>query len=79
MCAVVTMATFQPAPQKIHLYRLKRIYSYLQNHKKTATKFNTEVSDYAGFKVLGGNWGIIYRPCREYIPRDALEKKGKAV
>ena len=57
VCAVVTMAMFRPAPQRGHLDQIKCVYYYLPNYKKTATKFNTGIPDYAGFKVLEGNWG----------------------
>ena len=78
MCNLVTMATFRPAPLKGHLDQLTRIYSYLQNYKKTDIKFNVNILDYSGFDVLEGSWGGTYHPCCEDITHDAPEPKGKA-
>ena len=35
-CATMTMSRFRPAPRVGHLDRLKRIFSFLANYKKTA-------------------------------------------
>lgn len=79
MCAVVAMSSFRPQPQKGHLDCLKQIYQYLCNYKKTAIKFNVEVPYYGDYEVLSANWGSMYHPCQEDIPKDAPEPKGKAV
>ena len=78
-CATMTMARFRSAPRQGHLDRLKRVYSYLRNYKKTAIKFNTEVPDYARFKTKNQEWGHIYHPCEEAIPDDMPKAYGKPV
>ena len=78
--ATVTMARFRPAPRRGHLDRLKRVYSFLRNYKKTAIKFNTEMPDYSRYKkVEAPNWGHIYHPCGEELPSDMPPAKGKPV
>jgi Reverse transcriptase (RNA-dependent DNA polymerase) len=53
--ATVAMARFRPASRKGHLDRLKRVYTYLRNYKKTAIKFNVEIPDYSRYEVLPCN------------------------
>ena len=77
--ATVAMARFRPAPRKGHLDRLKRLYTYLRNYKKTAIKFNVELPDYSHYEVLPCNWGHIYHPCSEEIPQHMPEPRGKPV
>jgi len=79
MCAVVTMASFRPQPREGHLERLKRIYQYLRNYKKTAIKFNVEMPDYTRYNVIDANWGTTYHPCSEEIGSDIPLPKGKPV
>jgi hypothetical protein len=79
MCATVTMARFRPAPRQGHLDRLKRVYAYLRNYKKTAIKFNVELPDYSKFPAEKPQWGHIYHPCEEEIPSDMPTPRGKAV
>ena len=79
ICATVTMARFRPAPRRGHLDRLKRIYCFLRNYKKTAIKFNVEMPDYSMYNVEKVNWGSIYYPCGEEIPTDMPVPKGKPV
>ena len=50
MCAVMTMSRFRGAPRVGHLKRVKRIFGYLRNFKKTAIKFRTDVPDYSDFE-----------------------------
>eukprot|EP00957_Ditylum_brightwellii_P079066 6013333-Ditylum_brightwellii.AAC.1 len=71
------MARFRPAPCQGHLKRLKRIYCFLCNYKKTAIKFNTEMTGYSNYNVEEKNWGHIYQPCQEEIPEDMPEPRGK--
>jgi len=79
MCAVVTMASYRPQPRKGHLERLKRLYQYLRNYKKTAIKFNTEQPDYSKYNIIEANWGTQYHPCHEDVDVDIPEPKGKPV
>lgn len=79
LCATMTMSRFHPAPRKGYLERLKRIYSFLRNYKKTAIKFNTEMPDYSKYKKVEPTWGHVYHPCKEDIPPDMLKPKGKPV
>ena len=79
IAATVTMARFRPAPRQGHLKRLKRVYCFLRNYKKTAIKFNTEMPDYSNYKVEKKNWGHIYHPCQEEIPEDMPKPRGKPV
>eukprot|EP00957_Ditylum_brightwellii_P042323 3204663-Ditylum_brightwellii.AAC.1 len=73
------MARFRPAPCQGHLKRLKHVYCFLCNYKKTAIKFNTDMPDYSNYKVEKKNWGHIYHPCREEITGDMPEPRGKPV
>ncbi len=77
--ATVAMARFRPAPRTGHLDRLKRVYTYLRNYKKTAIKFNIEMPDYSQYEVLPCNWGHIYHPCSEEIPHNMPEPRGKPI
>jgi hypothetical protein len=79
MGATVTMARFRPAPRQGHLDRLKRIYCFLRNYKKTAIKFNVEVPDYSRYVVERPQWGHIYHPCEEELPLVMPEPRGKPV
>eukprot|EP00957_Ditylum_brightwellii_P141595 10786691-Ditylum_brightwellii.AAC.1 len=67
------MARFRPALCQGHLKRLKRVYHFLHNYKKTAIKFNTEMSDYSNYNVEKKTWGHIYHLCQEEIPEDMPE------
>ena len=78
-CATMTMSRFRGGPRKGHLERLKRVYQYLRNYKKTSIKFNTEVPDYSHYKVLNPDWGKIYHPCKEEIPNNMPRAYGKPV
>eukprot|EP00957_Ditylum_brightwellii_P158732 12081628-Ditylum_brightwellii.AAC.1 len=73
------MTRLRPAPCQGHLKRLKCVYCLLCNYKKTAIKFNTEMSDYSNYKVEANIWGHIYHPCQEEIPEDMPEPRGKPV
>ena len=77
--AVMTMSRFRAAPRVGHLERLKRIYGYLRQYKKTAIKFRTEMPDYSAYKTEDLTWGHVYHPCKEDIPEDKPEPKGKLV
>eukprot|EP00957_Ditylum_brightwellii_P062126 4714903-Ditylum_brightwellii.AAC.1 len=73
IATTVTMARFRPALCQGHLKHLKHIYCCLNNYKKTALKFNTEIPDYSNYNVKKKNWGYIYHPCQEEIPEDIPE------
>ena len=79
MCATVTMASLRPAPRKGHLYRLKQIYQYLRNYKKTAIKSNVEIPNNLSYYVIKANCGQLYHPCKEEIPSNTPRPKGKPV
>ncbi len=78
-CAVMTMSSFRQAPRVGHLDRLKRIYSFLRNYKKTSIKFRPELPDYSAYKPMEHDWSQVYCPASEEIPDDAPEPKGKPV
>ena len=61
--ATMTMSGFRAAPREGHLVRLKRVYAYLRNYRKTSIKFRTEIPDYSQFKEEEFNWGYVYHPC----------------
>eukprot|EP00957_Ditylum_brightwellii_P014715 1109666-Ditylum_brightwellii.AAC.1 len=69
------MARFRPALRQGRLKRLKRVYCFLCNYKKTDIKFNKEMPDYSNYKVEKKIWGHIYHPCREEIPEDMPESR----
>eukprot|EP00957_Ditylum_brightwellii_P118067 9004260-Ditylum_brightwellii.AAC.1 len=50
IAATLTMARFRPAPCQGPLKRLKYIYYFLYNYKKTAVKLNTEMLEYSNNK-----------------------------
>ncbi len=77
MVQVVTMSRFRPAPRKGHLERLKRIYAYLKQYKKTSIKFNVEEPDYSPYEEIPCDWGSIYSPVTEDLPSNAPPPKGK--
>ena len=79
MAATMTMSRFRTAPREGHLTRLKRIYCYLRNYKKTAIKFRTDMPDYSMYKADTPNWGHVYHPCKEDIPTDMPTPRGKLV
>jgi len=79
MNGTITMSRFRHAPRQGHLDRLKRIYCFLRNYKKTAIKFNVEMPNYSRFKIECPNWGHIYHPCQEELPSDMPEPRGKPV
>ena len=81
MCAVMTMSRFRGAPRVGHLKRVKRIFGYLRNFRKTAIKFRTDVPDYSDFKTdyVKQDWTYAYGNCKEEIPTDAPIPKGKKV
>ena len=78
-CAVMTMSSFRQSPRVGHLERLKRIYSFLRNYKKTSIKFRTELPDYSCYKPMEQDWSQVYGPTQEEIPEDAPEPRGKPV
>ena len=78
-CATMTLSGFRCMPRIGHLQRAKRIYSFLQNYKKTSIKFRTEMPDYSTFDCVKPHWGHVYNPCIEEIPNDAPEPRGKPV
>ena len=78
-CAVMTMSSFRQSPRVGHLERLKRIYSFLRNYKKTSIKFRTDLPDYSCYKPMEHDWSQVYGPTQEEIPEDAPEPRGKPV
>jgi hypothetical protein len=79
-CAVQTMSRFRPQPRIGHLDRLRRIYRYLKTYPDTSIKFNVEEPDYSNYAVLkDAKWGHVYHPCKEEVPPDMPEPKGKRV
>ena len=78
-CATMTMSRFRSSPRQGHLERLKRVYAYMRNYKKTAIKFNTEIPDYSQYKIENPEWGHVYHPCREEIPEDIPKAYGEPV
>eukprot|EP00957_Ditylum_brightwellii_P003921 298884-Ditylum_brightwellii.AAC.1 len=77
IAATMTMARFRPAPCQGHLKHSKCIYCFPHNYKKTTIKFNAEMIDYSNCKVEEKNWGQIYHPCQEEIPKDMPDPHGK--
>jgi hypothetical protein len=77
--ATMTMSGFRAAPHEGHLVRLKRVYAYLRNYRKTSIKFRTHIPDYSQFKDEEVDWGYVYHPCIEEVPSDAPRAMGKCV
>ena len=81
MCAVMTMSRYRAAPRIGHLDRVKRIFGYLRNYRKTAIKFRCGIPDYSDFEdgFSDQDWTYQYGNIKEEIPSDAPPPKGKKV
>ena len=78
-CSVMTMSRFRTCPRIGHLDRVKRIFAYLRNYKKTAIKFRTEIPDYSRYKIEPQKWEYVYGDVYEELPPDMPEPKGNPV
>ena len=81
MCAVMTMSRFRGLPRLGHLDRVKRMFGYLRNYRKTAIKFRTEIPDYSSFErdVVPQDWTYQYGNPKEEVPKDAPIGKGNEI
>ena len=66
-------------PCRGHLERAKRIFNYLSNYKDASITFDVEVPEHSQFKIEQPEWKYIYGECKEQIPENAPEPKGKSV
>ena len=78
-CAVMTMSRFRAIPREGHLARAQRIFNYLSNYKDATITFDVEVPEHSVFKVEQPEWKYVYGECREQIPENAPEAKGKPI
>ena len=74
------MSSFRAAPRKLHLERVKRIYSYISKIKHVTIRVRTEEPDFSGLPNEPYNWDhSIYSNVKEELPNNAPEPLGKYV
>ena len=78
-CAVMTLSRFRAMPRCGHLERVKRMFNYLNNYKDASITFDTDVPEHSKFTIEQPEWKYVYGECKEQIPDNAPEAKGKSV
>jgi len=80
MSATVTMSRFRAEPRSGHLDRLRRMYGYLKNTKKGATRYRTGFVDHSDLPNITYDWmRTVYGDVKEILPRDAPTPKGPPI
>ena len=78
--SVMTLSSFRSAPRRGHLDRVKRIFGYLAKMKHAVIRIRTEEPDFSGLPTKEYDWEkTVYGDCKEVLPTDAPEPKGKFV
>ena len=77
--AVMSMSSFQVAPRRGHLDRLKRICGYLSRMKHGSISFRTHLPDYSDLPGIEHDWFNVYGELQELVPENAPPPLGKPV
>ena len=77
---VMTMSRFITSPRKVHMERVKRIYSYLSKMKHETLRFRIESPDLSGISIPEYQWEkSVYVNVKEEFPHDAPKPLGKEI
>ena len=76
----MTLSFFRASPRRGHLDRVKRIYGYLSKMRNAVIRIRTDEPDFSGLPTVEYDWEkTVYGNCKEVIPNDVPEPKGKFV